>query len=48
MSRQATPRGALEVLASGQQKSVATDSKQMIWTIIWQRISPIAVAILLI
>ncbi|AZF54054.1 hypothetical protein C4J85_3577 [Pseudomonas sp. R4-34-07] len=31
-----------------QQKSVATDSRQMIWTAIWQRISPIVVAILLI
>jgi hypothetical protein len=32
----------------GQQKSVATDSRQIIWATIWQRISPIVVAIVLI
>ncbi|KPG75457.1 hypothetical protein AEQ48_09660 [Pseudomonas libanensis] len=37
-----------QVRRVGQQNSVATDSRQIIWATIWQRISPIVVALLLI
>jgi hypothetical protein len=39
------PNRQYRLLQESQQKSVATDSRQMICTTIWQRISPFVVAI---